>query len=72
MSNELTEAIVGMREDEALALVTAMLDDGSAPTEVLEQAKEAMAVLGERFECEEAFIPELIMGGEIMRAIAAW
>ncbi len=70
MSNELTEAIVGMREDEALALVTAMLNDGTAPAEVLEQAKEAMVVLGERFECEEAFIPELIMGGEIMRAIS--
>jgi methanogenic corrinoid protein MtbC1 len=70
MSHELTDAIVGMREDEALALVKNMLDAGTDPAEVLEQAKEAMTELGRRFEREEAFIPELIMGGEIMRAIS--
>jgi len=70
MPNELTEAIVDMREDEALGLVKSMLDAGADPTEVLEQAKEAMTELGRRFECEEAFIPELIMGGEIMRRIS--
>jgi 5-methyltetrahydrofolate--homocysteine methyltransferase len=71
MSEALTDAIVGMREDEAMGLVTSMLEGGTEPTEVLEQAKAAMTVLGERFECEEAFIPELIMGGEIMKNIAA-
>ena len=71
MSKELTDAIVGMREDEALGLVKSMLDGGTDPEEVLDEAKEAMTELGRRFECEEAFIPELIMGGEIMQAIAA-
>ncbi len=70
MSQELTDAIVGMREDEAMALVKSMLDGGADPAEVLEQAKDAMTELGRRFECEEAFIPELIMGGEIMKNIA--
>ena len=37
---------------------------------MLEQAKDAMTELGRRFEAEEAFIPELIMGGEIMKNIA--
>lgn len=71
MSQELTDAIVGMREEEALGLVRSMLDAGTDPTAVLDQAKEAMTVLGEKFACEEAFIPELIMGGEIMKGIAA-
>jgi len=70
MSNELTDAIVNMHEEEALGLVKRMLDAGTAPTQVLDQAKEAMTELGRRFECEEAFIPELIMGGEIMRGIS--
>jgi methanogenic corrinoid protein MtbC1 len=70
MSQELTDAIVEMREDDAMALVKSMLDGGTNPTEVLEQAKGAMTELGRRFECEEAFIPELIMGGEIMKSIA--
>ena len=30
-----------------------------------------MTILGDRFACEEVFIPELIMGGEIMKGIAA-
>jgi len=70
MSNELTDAIVEMREDDALAIVQRMLDGGTPAAEVLEHARQAMVVLGERFENEAAFIPELIMGGEIMRRIS--
>ena len=70
MSRELTEAIVGMDEDGAMSLVGSMLDAGADPADVLEEAKAAMTVLGERFEREEVFIPELIMGGEIMKGIA--
>jgi methanogenic corrinoid protein MtbC1 len=70
MSKELTDAIVGMDEGEAMRLVGAMLDAGVDPSEVLEEAKAAMTVLGEKFECEQVFIPELIMGGEIMKGIA--
>ena len=47
-----------------------MLDAGADPVDVLEEAKAAMTVLGDKFECEEVFIPELIMGGEIMKGIA--
>jgi methanogenic corrinoid protein MtbC1 len=70
MSQELTDAIVGMREEEALGLVQSMLDAGTDPKAVLDEAKDAMTELGRRFECEEAFIPELIMGGEIMKAVS--
>ena len=70
MASKLTDAIVAMREDQALGIVTGMLESGADPAEVLEEAKAAMTVLGERFECEEVFIPELIMGGEIMRRIS--
>lgn len=70
MSLELTDAIVGMREQEALGLVKSMLDAGTDPKAVLDEARDAMTELGRRFECDEAFIPELIMGGEIMKNIA--
>jgi methanogenic corrinoid protein MtbC1 len=70
MSQELTDAIVDMREEEALGLVKSMLDAGTDPKVVLDEAKDAMTELGRRFECEEAFIPELIMGGEIMKNVA--
>ena len=71
MSTALTDAILAMDEDGALQIVKDRLDGGEAPEAVLEDAKAAMTVLGERFACEEVFIPELIMGGEIMKGIAA-
>jgi methanogenic corrinoid protein MtbC1 len=71
MSTELTDAILAMDEDGALRIVKDRLDGGEAPEAVLEDARSAMTTLGEKFACEEVFIPELIMGGEIMKGIAA-
>jgi methanogenic corrinoid protein MtbC1 len=71
MSTPLTDAILAMDEMTALQLVKDRLDAGEAPEAVLDDAKAAMTTLGEKFACEEVFIPELIMGGEIMKGIAA-
>ena len=71
MSTPLNDAILAMDEGGALKIVKDRLDAGEAPEAVLEDAKGAMTVLGEKFACEEVFIPELIMGGEIMKGIAA-
>src|SRR5512144_2970605 len=71
MSSELIDAIVDMREDDALAIVRSELDAGVRPAVVLEDAKQAMEVIGEAFSCGKAYIPELIMAGEIMKGISA-
>jgi 5-methyltetrahydrofolate--homocysteine methyltransferase len=70
MSQELTNAITEMREEDALAITHQLLDGGTAPMEVLEACKGAMDIIGERFEKGEAFIPELILAGEMMTAIS--
>ena len=67
----LLEAITEIREDEALEIVDALLEGGTDPATVIETCREAMAVIGRRFESGEAFIPELIMAGEIMSRISA-
>ena len=71
MLQELIDAITEMREDDALAITNQLLDGGTAPMEVLDACKGAMDVIGERFERGEAFIPELILAGEMMTAISA-
>ena len=71
MPASLIDAILAMDEPEALAIVQERLDAGAPPEEILDDARAAMTTLGDRFACEEAFIPELIMGGEIMKGIAA-
>ena len=70
MSEELINAIVEMREDDALKLTNQLLDGGTAPMEVLDACKGAMDIIGERFEKGEAFIPELILAGEMMTTIS--
>ena len=69
MKEKLVEAIADMREEEALELARAMLDTGQDPYLVLEAGKEAMAIVGERFEMREYFLPELIIAGELLEAI---
>ena len=69
MSKELIDAITEMREDDALAITNQLLDGGTAPMDVLDACKGAMDIIGERFERGEAFIPELMLAGEMMTAI---
>ena len=69
MSQELINAITEMQEEQALAITSQLLDGGTDPMEVLDACKDAMDIIGERFEKGEAFIPELILAGEMMTAI---
>jgi methanogenic corrinoid protein MtbC1 len=70
MKQELIEAITDMREEDALQLTQTMLDAGTSPMEVLDACREAMEIIGRRFEIGESFIPELIMAGEILTQIS--
>ena len=70
MPAELIEAIANMREDEALRLVEEALERGEDPVQVLAQCQEALAIVGQRFERGEYFLPELIMSGVMMEKIA--
>jgi 5-methyltetrahydrofolate--homocysteine methyltransferase len=68
---QLLEALSDMREDEALALARSMLDRGEDPVRVLELCREAMDVVGKRFEKQEYFLPELVLAGEMLETIGA-
>jgi methanogenic corrinoid protein MtbC1 len=69
MSDKLVHAIADMREEEALELVRKMVEEGVAPTAILDDAREAMSIVGQRFEENIYFLPELIMAGEMLRQI---
>ena len=71
MSQELIDAIVEMREEDALAITNQLLDGGTAPVEILNACRGAMDIIGDRFEKGEAFIPELILAGEMMTTVTA-
>jgi len=69
MSN-LKEAIIEMRQDDAMALAREMLAAGTEPLDVLNECKEAMDQVGKYFEEQKYFIPELILAGDIMTDIS--
>ena len=68
---QLVEALAEMREEEAVTLARAMLEGGANPMRVLELCREGMEIVGKRFEKGEYFLPELILGGEMLEAIGA-
>ena len=69
MSQELIDAITEMREDDVVSITIQLLDQGVAPADILLSCKQAMDVIGKRFEEGDAFIPELILAGEMMTSV---
>ncbi len=66
----LVEHLADMREEEAIKLAFEMLDAGYAPIQILNHCKEAMEVVGKRFEENEYFLPELMLAGEMLNQIS--
>lgn len=70
MSKELIDAMVDMREEEAVQIARKILDGGGDALKVLAACKDAMDVVGKRFEKGEYFLPELIMAGQMLKKIS--
>lgn len=71
MSQQLIEAITDMRENDALKITDELLANGTNPLDVLEDCRQAMQVIGQRFEEGDCFVPELILAGEVLTQISA-
>ena len=69
MKEKLVDAIANMREEEALKLAQEMLDAGENPQLALDACREAMAIVGDRYDQKEYFLPELIIAGDMLKAI---
>jgi 5-methyltetrahydrofolate--homocysteine methyltransferase len=71
MSQELIDAVVDMREEDAERIADELLSAGADPLSLLEDCRSALGIIGDRFASGECFVPELILGGEMLRAIGA-
>lgn len=67
--NSLAGALVGCYDEKVIALVRERLDAGVPPEEILAECNRGMTELGERFAREDCYIPELLFGGRIMKAV---
>ena len=70
MTQKLIDAMVEMREEDAMKIVEDLLAGGTGPMDILDACREAMQVIGKKFETGEVFIPELMLGGEMLGAIS--
>jgi methanogenic corrinoid protein MtbC1 len=70
MSQALIDAIAEMEDEKAVGLAHELIDGGTPPLEILEDCKAGMAIVGERFEHGEYFVPELILAGEMLKQIS--
>jgi 5-methyltetrahydrofolate--homocysteine methyltransferase len=68
--DELVDAMVKMKEKEALILAETKLNQGEDPFKVLDLCREAVKLIGKQFEQGNYFLPELIMAGEMLKAIS--
>jgi len=69
MSGDLMKLLSDLKEPEALQFVEKALSEGVDPAALLEEAREGMTVVGQRFAKQEYFIPDLIFSGEILKDI---
>lgn len=69
MSDDLKKALVDLKEKEVLEIAQKSLDSGEDPLKILSDAREAVAVVGQRYQDGTYFIPDLVYSGEILKGI---
>jgi methylmalonyl-CoA mutase cobalamin-binding domain/chain len=70
MTESLVNALVEMKEKEALQEAKQLLEAGNDPLQVLESCSQAMEIVGKRFEKGVYFLPHLMMAGEMLKRIS--
>ncbi|PKN28766.1 MAG: hypothetical protein CVU64_11630 [Deltaproteobacteria bacterium HGW-Deltaproteobacteria-21] len=71
MSGSIAELLSTLNEKDILDLVKRRLNEGADPLAILDEAREGMKIVGDRFSKGTYFIPELIFSGEILKQVAA-
>jgi 5-methyltetrahydrofolate--homocysteine methyltransferase len=68
----LTQAVIDGDKAAATALTQQCLDEGEAAGDIIEQRLvPGMAVIGEQFQCDEIFVPEMLIAANAMKASLA-
>ena len=70
MAKDLVKTIADLQEEEALKIVEERLSAGEDALKILSDSRNAMEIVGKRFENKEYFVPDLVYSGEILSEIA--
>lgn len=70
-NRDIYKALVSLKEKEVKSLVSQKIEEGMPVDDIMDQLQEALIEIGNRFEKEEYFIPDLIYSGAIMKDAVA-
>ena len=65
--DEVKEMIIKGKAKVVPGLVNAAIEEGSAPTDILNNMIDAMGVVGEKFKNNEIFVPEMLVAARAMK-----
>jgi methanogenic corrinoid protein MtbC1 len=71
MAEDMVSVLADLREDDVLKIVRDRLNAGEEPLKILDDARRALEIVGERFASGEYFIPDLLYSGEILKGVTA-
>ena len=71
MTADLSRAILELDRDAVPVLVREKLAAGQAPSDILEECREGMTIVGERFAQGDYFLSELIISAELFKQAVA-
>jgi methylmalonyl-CoA mutase cobalamin-binding domain/chain len=72
MSQELAMAIVELKRDKAMELVKSRAEKGEDPLSILAECRDGMTIVGDRFQAGDYYLAELLLSGEIFKAVIAF
>src|SRR6056297_1445163 len=70
MTDEYVQLLADLQEEAAIQMTVDRLEAGEDPLDILDDMKEAMRIVGDRYENEDYFIPDLMYAGEILDQIS--
>ena len=67
MADDLITLLVELKEQDCLRVTGEWLEAGENPLKIIEDARQAMQIVGQRLADNVYFIPDLIYSGEILK-----
>lgn len=70
MDERLVNLMVDLKEKETLVFVKEKIGEGVDPLSLLDDTREAIEIVGKRFESGDYFLPDLLLAGAILEEIS--
>jgi 5-methyltetrahydrofolate--homocysteine methyltransferase len=68
MAGKLSQGIVELKKDDVIKEVTERAEKGDDPVKILEECREGMTIVGDKFQEGDFFLAELMLSAEIFKS----